>query len=46
MVKNLALASPLLEKEDHPARVYFIIGQIFQQLGFESLAYEKLTKRL
>ncbi len=46
MVKNLALAAPLLEKKDHPARYHFIIGQVFQQLGFESLAYENYDKTL
>ena len=46
MVKNLALAAPLLDKEDHPARYHFIIGQTFQKLGFESLAYENYDKTL
>ncbi len=46
MVKNLALAAPLLGKEDQPARYHFIIGQIFQELGFESLAYENYDKTL
>lgn len=46
MVKNLALAAPLLDKKDHPARVYFIIGQVFQKLGFESLAYDNYRESL
>lgn len=46
MVKNLAYAAPLLEKGDQPARYHFIIGQIFQKLGFESLAYENYDKTL
>lgn len=46
MVKNLALAAPLLNKKDHPARVHFIIGQVFQKLGFESLAYENYRESL
>lgn len=46
MVKNLALAAPLLGKEDKPARLHFIIGQVFQELGFESLAYEHYRESL
>lgn len=46
MVKNLALATPLLDKEDKPARIHFIIGQIFQNLGFESLAYDNYKESL
>src|SRR5690606_12709946 len=36
----------LLEKKDNPARVHFIIGQIFQDLGFESLAYDNYKESL
>jgi tetratricopeptide (TPR) repeat protein len=39
MVRNLTSASPLLKKKDRPGRIYFIIGQIYQKLGFESEAY-------
>lgn len=46
MVQNLALAAPLLSKNDKPARLHFIIGQVFQTLGFESLAYEHYRESL
>ena len=46
MVQNLALAAPLLSKEDKPARLHFITGQVFQKLGFESLAYEHYRESL
>lgn len=46
MVQNLALAAPLLSKDDKPARLHFITGQVFQTLGFESLAYEHYRESL
>ena len=46
MVQNLALAAPLLSKGDRPARLHFITGQVFQELGFESLAYEHYRESL
>lgn len=39
MVRNLTSAAPLLKKKDRPGRIYFIIGQVYQKLGFESEAY-------
>jgi tetratricopeptide (TPR) repeat protein len=39
MVQNLALAAPLLSHSEGQARIYFIIGQIYQMLGFASEAY-------
>lgn len=39
MVRNLTQAVPLLTRKDRPGRVYFIIGQVYQQLGFESEAF-------
>ncbi len=39
MVQNLVLAAPLITKNQDRARVYFIIGQIYQQLNFEAEAY-------
>lgn len=39
MVKNLVQAAPLLKRKDGKARIYFIIGQIYTSLGFESEAY-------
>jgi len=39
MVQNLTLADSLLTKHDRKARIYFIIGQVYQKLGFGSEAY-------
>ena len=39
MVKNLVLAAPLLTKTKGQARTYFIIGQVYQELGFDAEAY-------
>jgi tetratricopeptide (TPR) repeat protein len=39
MIRNLTEAAPLLTKKDKPGRIYFIIGQVYQTLGFEAEAY-------
>ncbi len=39
MIRNLSEAAPLLTKRDRPGRIYFIIGQVYQRLGFEAEAY-------
>ncbi len=39
MVINLLEGAPLLKKKEGRSRVYFIIGQIYQELNFESEAY-------
>lgn len=46
MVRNLALADSLLERSDRKGRIYFIIGQIYQTLGFGSEAYNYYKKCL
>ncbi len=46
MVRNLAQAVPLLSRKDKPGRIYFIIGQVYQQLGFESEAFNFYKKCL
>jgi tetratricopeptide (TPR) repeat protein len=43
MVRNLVLADPLLDRSER-ARYYFIIGQIYQEIGFSSAAYEYYRK--
>jgi tetratricopeptide (TPR) repeat protein len=40
MVGNLLLAAPLLKNEEGRARTYFIIGQVYQDLGFDAQAYQ------
>lgn len=46
MVRNLAQADSLLTKADRKARIYFIIGQVYQQLGFGAEAYNYYRKVL
>lgn len=46
MVKNLNQASPLLSKKDGRARIYFIMGQLYQKLGFDAQAYENYKESL
>jgi tetratricopeptide (TPR) repeat protein len=45
-VYNLTEAEPYLKKKDKRGRVYFIIGQVYQELGFESEAYRFYKKCL
>lgn len=44
MVRNLTEATPMLSKRDRPGRIFFIIGQVYQELGFESEAYNYYKK--
>jgi tetratricopeptide (TPR) repeat protein len=46
MVRNLTQADSLLNKQDRKARIYFIIGQVYQQLGFGAEAYNYYKKVL
>lgn len=46
MVRNLTEAIPLLKKADRRGRVYFIIGQVYQELGLESEAYNFYNKTI
>ncbi len=46
MVRSLAQADDLLKKRDKPGRIYFIIGQVYQKLGFESEAYQYYKKTI
>ncbi len=46
MVRNLTQASPYLKKSDHRGRIYFIIGQVYQKLGFEAEAYSYYKKSI
>lgn len=39
MVRNLTGADSLLTRGDQKARLYFIVGQVYQKLGFNSEAY-------
>ncbi|MCU0420726.1 MAG: hypothetical protein MUC38_13815 [Cyclobacteriaceae bacterium] len=46
MVRNLSAADSLLTRSDDRARIYFIIGQVYQQLGFNAEAYNFYRKCL
>ncbi len=39
MVQNLSQAVPLLKTNEERARLYYIIGQVYQTLGFDAQAY-------
>jgi tetratricopeptide (TPR) repeat protein len=39
MVQNLAQAVPLMSLSDGNAKIYFIMGQVYQELGFDAEAY-------
>jgi len=44
MLENLVKAAPLLNKKDGKGRIYFIIGQIYQELGFDAEAFNYYKK--
>lgn len=44
MVRNLVQAAPMLTKRDGKGRIYFIIGQVYQMLGFEAEAFNYYKK--
>ena len=44
MVRNLSAADGYLKKRDHRGRIYFILGQVYQELGFEAEAYNYYKK--
>ncbi|MFM7428616.1 MAG: tetratricopeptide repeat protein, partial [Flammeovirgaceae bacterium] len=46
MVQNLSKADTLLFRTDRRGRIYFIIGQVYQKLGFNSEAYNFYRKCL
>jgi Tetratricopeptide repeat len=46
MVGNLAKADSLLTRKDRKGRIYFIVGQVYQKLGFGSAAYSYYKKCL
>jgi tetratricopeptide (TPR) repeat protein len=46
MVRNLTKAIPLLKKKDRRGRVYFIIGQVYQELDLEGEAFNFYKKTI
>ncbi|MEM9856199.1 MAG: methyltransferase [Bacteroidota bacterium] len=43
-LENLVKAAPLLKKRDGKGRIYFMIGQIYQELGFDAEAFNHYKK--
>lgn len=43
MVRSLVASDPLLTKQER-ARLFFIIGQVYQEIGFESAAFDYYKK--
>lgn len=46
MIRNLDKADTLLTKADRKGRIYFIMGQVYQQIGFGAEAYNYYRKCL
>jgi tetratricopeptide (TPR) repeat protein len=46
MVNNLSKADTLLTRKDRKGRIYFIVGQVYQKLGFNAEAYNFYKKCL
>ncbi|MBS1680879.1 MAG: tetratricopeptide repeat protein [Bacteroidetes bacterium] len=46
MVNNLSKADTLLTRHDRRGRIYFIVGQVYQKLGFNAEAYNFYKKCL
>lgn len=46
MVQNLSQADSLLTRQDRKGRIYFILGQVYQKLGFNAEAYNFYKKCL
>ncbi len=46
VVSNLLVAAPLMRNDEGKAKIYYIIGQIYQQLGFDAEAYSNYQKVL
>lgn len=46
LVRSLATVSPMLTKKDRRGRIYFILAQVYQKLGFESEAFNFYKKCL
>lgn len=46
MVNNLSKADTLLSRKDRKGRIYFIVGQVYQKLGFNAEAYNFYRKCL
>lgn len=46
VISNLSVAAPLMKNDEGKARIYYIIGQIYQELGFDAQAYDNYEQVL
>lgn len=46
MVGNLLIAAPLMKNSEGRAKIYFILGQLYQELGFDAQAYDNYQEVL
>jgi len=46
LVQNLALALPLVSRKQGKARLHYIIGQVYEEVGFKSQAYDSYRQCL
>ncbi|MEM6843619.1 MAG: methyltransferase [Bacteroidota bacterium] len=46
MVGNLLIAAPLMENKEGRAKTFFILGQLYQELGFDAQAYQNYEEVL
>lgn len=46
VIGNLLIAAPLMKNAEGRARIYYIIGQIYQELNFDAQAYENYEQVL
>ena len=46
MVGNLLIAAPLMKNDEGRAKTFFILGQLYQKLGFEAQAYDNYQEVL
>ena len=46
MIGNLLIAAPLTKKTEGRGKVYFILGQLYQKLGYNEQAYENYQQVL
>ena len=46
MIGNLLIAAPLMKNEEGRAKIYFILGQLYQEVGFTSQAYDNYQEVL
>ena len=46
MIGNLLIAAPLMKNDEGRAKIYYILGQLYQEAGFEARAYDNYQEVL